>query len=318
MKHLFLFSLLALVASASVIQLPAIKKVIYVDYQPVNWNNPADTTNALVDMGYNVIILAFWLNSGPADFAQVWAAAPPDQRQAAIDYAHQHGAIIMVSCAGSTESPYTYDANAYGSSIGRFAAGNLLDGIDFDLENFGPGFVAAGKNAQEIQQWLSTSNAAARNAFASARGVQPVISHAPQAPYFGKVGDTNSWAGSTGGYSGVEQNADVDFYNVQFYNQGATCYVDYQGLFENSANCPAFPGTSVKEIQSYGIPLSKIVVGKPLLQADASNGWVSPASLKSFVDQAKASLGWNAGVMFWMFHGTDQASARDAIKTIYP
>jgi len=37
-----------------------------------------------------------------------------------------------------------------------------------------------------------------------------------------------------------------------------------------------FPGTSVKEICERGVPLNKIVVGKPALQSDAyGSGWMS-------------------------------------------
>lgn len=60
-----------------------------------------------------------------------------------------------------------------------------------------------------------------------------------------------------------------------------------------------WPGTSVFEMNSYaGVPLDKIVIGKPLDQAKASNGYMDPASLNTCVRQAR-SRGWNGGVMFW-------------------
>jgi hypothetical protein len=61
----------------------------------------------------------------------------------------------------------------------------------------------------------------------------------------------------------------IDFYNVQFYNQGDTHYDTYEGLFLNSGGF--FTGTAVKEIISRGIPPKKIVVGKPVTPADATN-----------------------------------------------
>ncbi len=66
----------------------------------------------------------------------------------------------------------------------------------------------------------------------------------------------------------------IDFYNVQFYNQGETTYDSFEKLFVVSGG--HFPGTSVKEICERGVPLNKIVVGKPALQSDAyGSGWMT-------------------------------------------
>lgn len=59
----------------------------------------------------------------------------------------------------------------------------------------------------------------------------------------------------------------IDFYNIQFYNQGRTSYLNYNGLFEKSIGWAK--GTSVQEIASKDIPLDKIVVGKPASIYDA-------------------------------------------------
>ena len=53
-----------------------------------------------------------------------------------------------------------------------------------------------------------------------------------------------------------------------------------------------FQGTSVNEIASYGIPLSKIVVGKYLETSDASNGYMTAAQLKTAFSQAQTDLSW--------------------------
>jgi chitinase len=307
-----------LIASSVPFSTATMRKVMYVDYQPVNWNDPSVTTNAIVDMGYNVVNLAFWLYGNPADFVGVWANAPTSQKQAAIDHAHSKGAIIMVACGGGTESPFEHDAADYGTKIGQFAANNLLDGIDFDLENFAAGLIAPGKTAQATIDWVVACNNAARSAYAAIRGKQPIISHAPQGPYFGKIGDSSSWAGALGGYTAIEKATQVDFYNVQFYNQGATCYTTYEGLFVNSGkSCSTFPGTSISEINQWGVPMNKIVLGKPLIEGDASNGFVSASALKTMITYAQShGINWNAGVMFWMFHGNDQASASSMIQTL--
>lgn len=82
--------------------------------------------------------------------------------------------------------------------------------------------------------------------------------------------------------------------NAQFYNQGVNCYLTYETVFVQSnagGACPAFPGTSVSEIVAYGVPLSVIVIGKPLLPADAGSGYIAPATLGSiFVTAGSANL----------------------------
>jgi chitinase len=103
-----------------------------------------------------------------------------------------------------------------------------------------------------------------------------LISHAPIAPWF-----SGTQAG--GGYKAIHKAVGdgIDFYNVQFYNQlteyetcqvrsareatqakWATCRPDAQTLVHKGVQ---FPGTSILEINSMGgVPLDKIVLGKPI------------------------------------------------------
>ena len=83
-------------------------------------------------------------------------------------------------------------------------------------------------------------------------------------------------------------------YNVQFYNQGI--YTNCESLISKSGG--AFPGSSLFEIPKHGVSLNKLVIGKPATSADASNGYMSPATLASCVNQAHAK-GWKGGVMVW-------------------
>ena len=63
----------------------------------------------------------------------------------------------------------------------------------------------------------------------------------------------------------------------RFYNlEGGACFTTYTSVFERSdggpgsSGCTHFPGISVYEISTYGIPINKIVVGKPLLAIDGT------------------------------------------------
>ena len=146
-----------------------------------------------------------------------------------------------------------------------------------DLENFGPGFTATGTD--DAVSWVVTATEAAR----SVLGPGPLITHAPQAPYFGPVGAAGApyWTGVSGGYTAVFQRSSgaIDALLVQFYNQGGSCYTTYAGLFRNSASdCPVFPGTSLGEIANSGIPAAAIVVVSTRSSAVASSelrGWLT-------------------------------------------
>ncbi len=65
----------------------------------------------------------------------------------------------------------------------------------------------------------------------------------------------------------------IDFYNVQYYDQGTNKYDTYQTLFEQSGS--VYSGTSVQEIIKRGVPSKKLVIGKPVGMSDSANtGWV--------------------------------------------
>lgn len=280
------------------------KKVIYVDYRDVDWSNAGNTVRKIVDAGYNVVNIAFWMSSGAADLALVWQTMSAADRQSTMTYVRSKGAKVIVSAGGATESPYTaMTGTAYGTAVATWAKNNLLDGVDFDLENFSAGFVYPPLSATQLVQWLVDATNAARTVL----GSSGIITHAPQAPYF-----KNSWTGNSGGYSDVyaQVGAQINWFNVQFYNQGPTCYTSYESLFTQSNinnNCPSFPGTSVNEIASTGIPLSKIVVGKYNLQNDGGNGFVSATQLNQYFSRAATSLGWKSGVMVWAWAAANSA-----------
>jgi len=281
---------------------------VYIDYRDIAWSAPTSTVTAAVDAGYNVIILAFLLASGPADMAVAWQGVGAQSQVAAMSYAHSRGAIVMVSAGGATDEPWTsyLDGASYGAFAGQWAKANNLDGVDFDIENLGPGFTAGSFNGDAFSTWLAQASIAAK------QFVQ-FVSHAPQAPYFGPIGNAAFWPGSSGGYSAVEAKANgaVDFYNVQLYNQGATCYTTFAGIFtKSSSDCTNFPGTSVAEIASYGVPLSKLTVTKYLLTGDGGNGYVAGVTLKTLLAQAEGSqgIGYTGGISCWAYAASSSAA----------
>jgi hypothetical protein len=107
----------------------------------------------------------------------------------------------------------------------------------------------------------------------------------------------------------------IDWYNVQvrppipprhtlkpfakYYNQDKL-YNNCTTMLNLSAY--PYPHTSIFEIHSRtGIPLNKLVIGKPASRRDtASGGYMSSEELGRCLKSAK-DLGWNGGAMFWQF-----------------
>jgi len=125
-----------------------------------------------------------------------------------------------------------------------------------------------------------------------------LFTHAPQAPYFSRQYYNNK------GYYKVEKEIGhlIAWYNIQFYNQGSTTYDSYESLFIKSQ--PPFVGTSIKEIiELAGIPIHKIVLGKPATPQDAANtGYVAPSTLGKICLEAQKKLGYTLpGFFIWQY-----------------
>jgi len=267
-------------------------KALYID-EGINWNDPSTTFKSVVDSGYNLVILAFMVSGSAADAAAGWAQMSAATQNATIAYAHSKNARIIVSAGGATDSPYTrFSGSEYGTAAAKWAQAHYLDGVDFDLENFGSGFTYGSMNTAQTIQWVVDCTNSAR----SVLGGSAIITHAPQPPYFGK----NNGFGD--GYTQIYKGASsIDFLQVQYYNNGpATTYAE---IFTSAG------GGAVSEIASYGIPLSKIVVGKPVLSNDAGGGYMSASAIHSVFQQAQSQLNWNAGVMGWEWHSASINSA---------
>jgi len=273
-------------------------KSIYID-DNINWNNPSVTFKSIVDSGYNLVILAFFVSGKPEDIASVWGQMSDADKQSTVSYAHSKNARIIVSGGGGTDSPYSkFTGTQFGTTLANWAKSNHLDGVDFDLENFAGGFKFGSMNTNQTISWVVDATNSAR----SILGADAVITHAPQPPYFGP---NNGFAD---GYTQIYKRApSIDFLQVQFYDNGPA--TTYQEIFISAG------GGAVKEIASYGIPLSKIVVGKTVAKGDADQ-YLTAAQIHAIFEQAKSGLGWEAGVMGWEWH--DATTNANWIKTIFP
>jgi len=257
-------------------------------------------------VGYNVFVMAFWLStSGPAFKAAEFAKLSQSTRDWIVNDYHSHGISFLVSAFGYGDNPTSTgeDPVAVANKLAAFVKQYNLDGVDIDWEDFPSLLPDNGK----AEKWLSDFTTALRKQLPAG---QYILTHAPIAPWF----TTNSTRYPAGAYRTVHKNVGtlIDWYNVQFYNQGS----DY-------TNCPSlltrsiagnFPNTSLFEINALsGVPLSKLVIGKPASIGDATNGFMDLTVLSSCLKLAKAQ-NWNAGAFLWQYP-TANATAMKIVRS---
>lgn len=278
---------------------------IYIDLITTWWpiDGIAQNFYDIIDAGFNIINICFMVNGQPADIALVWnrelAEINPKTgivyRQEILNYAHAHNCSILLSTGGATETPYSTDSVAYATNVSNFVLQTSLDGIDFDLENFGPGLTAPGLTSQQTIDWLVTVTNTTRYIL----GNNAIISHAPQAPYVSTMGQANTWAGILGGYSSVYANApSIDILNIQCYNQGNTNYINYNNIFIDSGS--DFPHSAMMQLIP-NIPLDKICIGKPLRESDASTGYNTAQEINNILISAKNNVNFIGNVFTWQW-----------------
>ncbi|KAG2106191.1 glycoside hydrolase family 18 protein [Suillus discolor] len=239
--------------------------------------------------GFNVFALSFLVEYGAADQAQEWEELTAAQRSSILSEYDAAGISLIVSLFGSTETPTSsgYDPIDTANTMAAWVIEYGLQGVDIDYEDFAA--FNAGTGAAE--QWLGNFTTQLRTQLPQG---QYILTHAPVAPWF----TPDRWGG--GGYLWVNSVVGdmIDWYNVQFYNQGTTEYTTCDGLLYNSST--AWPQSALFQIADSGVPLDKLVIGKPATAAQATNGYIDPSLLASCVSSAYAD-GWNGGVMVWEY-----------------
>ncbi|KAJ3205592.1 hypothetical protein HDU82_005083 [Entophlyctis luteolus] len=194
----------------------------------------------------------------------------------------------MLAVFGATDDPSSTDPIATAKAVADFVVANSLDGVDVDFEDSNA-FVSG-----TAESWLEEFTLELRSRLPAG---QYLISHAPQAPYFSKSFYPN------GAFNRIDSTVGslIDFYNVQFYNQGVGLYANCTSLLYQSGASPPVTGTSLFEIAKT-VPINKLVMGKPYGVNDADNGYMTPASLAECVTLARNN-GWSAGVATWHSQG---------------
>ncbi|KIK61785.1 glycoside hydrolase family 18 protein [Collybiopsis luxurians FD-317 M1] len=236
--------------------------------------------------GFNVFAMSFLLLEGAFDKAEEWTQLTAAQRASVKSEYAAAGISLVVSVFGSTDVPTTTGADpiATANTMAAWVIEFGLDGIDVDYEDFNA------FDAGTAEAWLVSFTKQLRTKLPQGTYI---LTHAPVAPWF----SPNIW--TNGGYLAVNQQVGslIDWYNVQFYNQGTNEYATCAGLL--TASSSTWPQSALFQIAANGVSLNKLVIGKPATAADeTSGGFIAPGTLATCVEQAK-NQGWSAGVMTW-------------------
>jgi len=261
-------------------------------------------------VGYNVFIMSFWLSStGPNYKASEFVKLSQSTRDWIVNDYHSHNISFLVSAFGYGDNPTSLGKNpvTVANDLAAFVKKYNLDGVDLDWEDFGSLLPDNGK----AEKWLSDFTIALRKQLPAG---QYILTHAPIAPWF----TTNSTRYPAGAYRTVHKNVGtlIDWYNVQFYNQGSD-YISCPSLLTRSL-AHGFFNTSLFEIhQVSGVPLNKLVIGKPAVPGDALNGFMDLTVMSTCLQLAKTA-GWNAGAFLWQYPNANSAAIKQIRGLSWP
>ncbi|ESK96512.1 glycoside hydrolase family 18 protein [Moniliophthora roreri MCA 2997] len=240
-------------------------------------------------VGYNVFALSFLLTAGAFDKASEWTQLSTTERSRIKEEYAAAGIKLIVSLFGATDAPTSSGADPIktANTMAAWVKQYDLDGVDIDYEDFNA--MNAGDGSAET--WLADFTRQMREQLP--KGTY-ILTHAPVAPWF----SPEKFGGKA--YLAIDSAVGnlIDWYNVQFYNQGTMEYTTCDGLLTESSS--TWPHSSLFEIADSGVPLNKLVIGKPATQGSAANGFMSTSLLATCLDSAKAK-GWSGGAMVWEF-----------------
>jgi len=266
----------------------------YVVYSDAFVSTTAPAPPPATIAGWNVFLLSFLTTFNADEYANWIELTAADRAAIKAEYAAA-GISLCVSAFGSTTEPTTagLDPVEWADMIAAAVIEFDLDGVDIDYEDFD----AFNKKDGTAEAWLITFTTELRKKLPVG---EYIVTHAPVAPWF----ISELYGGF--GYTYVDQQVGdlIDWYNVQFYNQGATEYTTCVGLLTTSSS--TWPGSSLFEIAARGVDLDKLVIGKPATTSDANNGFMTTTLLAQCAAEA-VSNGWDAGIMSWQYPDANSA-----------
>ena len=319
----------------------------------IGWSMNYDTFENFIDIAHNSgithIILEFIVCAPPLekltyfDTVTEWQNYSDTQKTTLINKMNKYGITVMVSFGGATSfmdglekvfnSKYSNSATLANELV-DWMYKNKVTGIDLDIEHL-PREWSDEQNSKIVNYLGSLSQNIKKRG--KELGFYIIVSHAPQTPYYNGPMNRQYYGGQWGyTYNKIEQlyGAYIDFYNIQYYNQG-NIYTDYNSLFIkdgpndgtgfNAAVLQLINANSVNALY-FPIPDFKIVIGKPNNPLEVSNtqGFINLYSnnkndltMNNYVNMTKTSQdkdlqNWYkyGGIMIWIYKNEDNGTIK--------
>ncbi|WP_299125792.1 glycosyl hydrolase family 18 protein [uncultured Tenacibaculum sp.] len=245
-----------------------------------NWITLADIESKYE--GYTDLLFSFWQDPKKG---VIGAAEAVVNNPEIISFLKSKNKKCILAAGGEYLNPLNFDPKIYGYNLANFAIQHQFNGVDLDIENII-------MDSQTIQWLVDVTIAVNKTSMEKNYPLQ--ISHAPQAPYFM----------FNGGYSEIERktNGIIDYYNIQYYNQGNweyQSYENYNSLFETQYNAVLNP-TSILSITKQNVPSHKLILGKPITPEDVNNtGYIPTEKLEAILSKAIDNKIEFGGIMGW-------------------
>ena len=181
---------------------------------------------------------------------------------------------ILVAVGGGTYSTSSWkgcadNLDAFASALIEFVKEHEFDGIDIDWEDTANlANVAQQKDGYDAVAFLVNLTKKLR---AGLPAPHYIITHAPQPPYF-----ESAFYGGT--YMQVMKQVGplIDYLNIQYYNNPGSVGNDGKEQavkVAGTTGTPPYP-TSIVGLAGQGLPVEKLLVGKPTTPLNAGSGFL--------------------------------------------
>ncbi|MEX6626172.1 glycosyl hydrolase family 18 protein [Tenacibaculum salmonis] len=245
-----------------------------------NWTPLEEVQNKYE--GYTDLLFSFWQDP---ETSVTGAAEEVLKTPEILEFLKSKNKKCILATGGKYFYPLNYEAVNYGTALANFAIQHKFDGVNLDIKNIAI--------TSQVIQWLIDVTITVHQ-ISNEKNYPLEIYHTPQATLFM----------ANEGYSEIEKktNGIINYYNIQYYNQGEweyQSYEDYTSLFEEMYNNIENP-TAILSIIRQGIPANKLIVGKPITTDDVNNtGYISLENFEDILSTAITNKIPFGGVMGW-------------------
>lgn len=333
------------------IQSSGLKKIVYVGYW-MDYESFNSFVNNSHEKGVTHICLEFAELLGnltevtyTGGTVCAWTEFSASQRDSIINSMNSKNMKLLLSFGGAStfkdvgaqsifSSPTYSDPSILAQELTNHCVNYRYHGIDLDIEHFPT--TTTYNDTDKLAIYFGQLSQYIKQKSSSILGYPVIVSHAPQSPYFNGPSDSSlSLYGYI--YSRIEKmyGMYIDFYNIQYYNQGSN-YTDYYSIFTNDNTFKAsvlqlIYGGDINSNYQY-MDSSKIVVGKGSNLDESAGGgyiplYISPVTnsncMAGFVEAAKYDgnpnvVNWCSvgGIMVWYYDIQENSTSENNLNVL--